>query len=81
LKFFIYNTLKTPTKTPLKQQIKSKKYFLPERDSSICDFNKFLIKNGLSLKSRYLLSDIFKNFNHFFYFNSNFIFKNYQSQR
>jgi len=56
-------------------------YDLPERDYSILEFNKFLIKNGLLNKSKYILSKIFKNFNYFFYYNQQFIYNNYPTQK
>jgi hypothetical protein len=52
-----------------------------EKDYSILEFNKFLIKNGLLNKSKHTLSKVFRNFNYFFYYNQQFIYKNYPTQK
>ena len=44
-------------------------------------FNKFLIKDGLLLKSKFTLADVFKNFNFFLYQNTDFIFNSYPTQK
>ncbi len=58
-------------------------YIFPEKNFSttIVDFNKFLIKKGLLLKSKYILSTLFKSFNYFFFFKKEFLYINYPTQK
>ncbi len=84
MKFFSFKFFKNSKS--LKTKEIPQKFFetdsnLIERDYPIIEFNKFLIKNGLFTKSKYILSKVFKNFNYFFYYNQQFIYKNYPSQK
>lgn len=45
--------------------------------TNFSSFSRFLLKNGSLIKTRLLLSFILSKFNNFIYFNSNYIFTNY----
>lgn len=84
MKFFlkIYNeNNKKQIENKEVQQFSSTSPFFVDTYSTIQEFNKFLIQNGHLLKSKYILSKVFKQFNYFFYYNLSFIFSNYPSQK
>lgn len=80
-KFSVNKGLKKIENKEVQPFIESYDYIFHDEDFSIKYFNKFLIKNGLLTKSKYVLSYVFKNFNYFFYSNRNFLFTNYPTQR
>lgn len=80
-KFSVNKGLKKIENKEVQPFIESYDYIFHDEDFSIRYFNKFLIKNGLLTKSKYVLSYVFKNFNYFFYSNRNFLFTNYPTQR
>lgn len=84
MKFFIFKSYKNTKKIKNKeepQRFFDVDYNPYEKDYPLLDFNKFLIKNGLSNKSKYVLSNVFKHFNYFFYYNQEYIYKNYPTQK
>jgi len=87
LKFFVYKynqkkNLNQVKNKEIQEIYESDHVFIPyNEDYSVYHFNKFLIKNGLLTKSKYILSLVFKNFNYFLYYNKQFLFKNYPNQK
>lgn len=83
MKFFLQKPIKN------KNQLKIKNAILINHDNfnygvlkyPIHTFNKFLIKNGLLLKNRLVLANILKNFNYYFYYNQEYIYSNYPTQK
>ena len=86
MKFFFCNLDKNKKqlKTKTSLVLLASKYSFVNNDNiqtQINDFNKFLINNGLLTKSKLILADVFRNFNFFLYQNTDFIFKNYPTQK
>lgn len=85
MKFFSYNfnknTKQLKTKTDLISLALKYPYIDNNEGTHIHEFNKFLIKDGLLLKSKFTLANVFKNFNFFLYQNTDFLYSSYPAQK
>jgi hypothetical protein len=79
LKFFLQRKFFYKNINSLKKN-KIKSTFLVNNEINkinFLGFSKFILKNGVSIKTRLLLSFVLSNFNAFLYKNNKFIFENY----